>query len=135
MVVYLSSCSACLLVCVVRVLTDLSRPTRSLTQLLPTRREGSMSGWEYSCCNTSLLSRYEKYWIIFAYTSISMGSKHMTHLRGSIQATMLPLAMILTAAMDHGQYNNLGKYCGPHYGLLSVTYISIAWRRLLGTSH
>ena len=27
-------------------------------------REGSIGGREYSCCNTSLLSRYENYWII-----------------------------------------------------------------------
>ena len=27
------------------------------------RGEGSIGGWDYSCCNTSLLSRYENYCI------------------------------------------------------------------------
>ena len=28
--------------------------------------EGSIGGWEYCCCNTFLLSRYDKYCIIIA---------------------------------------------------------------------
>ena len=28
--------------------------------------EGSIWGWEYSCCNTSLLSKYENYYITIA---------------------------------------------------------------------
>ena len=42
---------------------------------------------------------------------ILFGSKNKKHLRGSTQATIHPLAIMLTGL---GQYNSLGEYCGPH---------------------
>ena len=52
---------------------------------------------------------------LIVFTGIHLGSKNKKHLRGSTQAKMHPLALILTLAPTGlGQYNSLGKYCGPH---------------------
>ena len=80
--------------------------------------------WEYSCCNTSLLSRYEKYCIIIAQRRIKFGNKNKKHLRGSIKTTIHLLAIIHPLAIIHGhhtdrstmglgQYNSLREYCDP----------------------
>ena len=42
-----------------------------------------------------------------------LGSKSKKHLRGSIEATILPGSIILTV-YNIGQYDGLGEYCGPH---------------------
>ena len=43
-----------------------------------------------------------------------MGSRNKKHLRGSTQATILPLPIILTAALwAFVSINSLGEYCGP----------------------
>ena len=46
------------------------------------------------------------------YTQV--GSENRKHLRGSIQTTIHPLSIILTAAlcMGIGQYDSLEEYCG-----------------------
>ena len=41
-------------------------------------------------------------------------SKNKKHLRGSTQATIHPLAIILPlSSMGLGQYNSIGEYCDP----------------------
>ena len=45
---------------------------KMIKHLLPTgsEGEGSIGSWEYSCCNTSLLSVYERYYIIITDMNI-----------------------------------------------------------------
>ena len=43
-----------------------STPLGILHLYYPPREEESIEGWEYSCCNTSLWSKYENYCIIIA---------------------------------------------------------------------
>ena len=64
--------------------------------------------------------------IIIALTWIYMGSKHKKHLRGSTQATIHLLAIILTTAL--WALVSIAAYRGilwPSYCLLCVSYINI----------
>ena len=88
--------------------TDLVNPrscmdvTNTQTHTFTTNRKwrkGSIGGWEYSCCNTSLLSVYEKYCITNAQIWMYLGIENKKHLRGSTQAKIHHLA-ILTVALS-----------------------------------
>ena len=69
--------------------------------------EGSIGGWEYSCCNTPLLSRYETYCIITVWIWIKVRSKNNKHPQRQYSGH--------NTSLDHtGQFTSLGEYCGPH---------------------
>ena len=69
---------------------------------------GSIRGWEYTYCNTPLLSRYENCCI------------NMNIVRGSNLATVHPLAIIL----DLGQYGDLTALYHLLYVSYSITLVS-----------
>ena len=66
--------------------------------------------------------------VSYINTTNHKGLKKRKHLRGSTQATILPLARILTVALKAlvSGYNSLGKYCGPH------TVYSVFLKLILG---
>ena len=50
--------------------------------------------------------------------------KNKKHHRGSSQATILPMAIILMRPIGLGQYDSVGEYCDP-YTASSVFLISL----------
>ena len=103
--------------------------------MIPTRftthrkwAEVSIGSWKYSCCNTSLLSRYENACIdIQRHEYIVRYSKETPQRQYSGHNT--PLGHHINCSpVGLGQYNSRGEYCGPHTAAPSVFYFCITIR-------
>ena len=81
-------------------------------QYPPDVRRWEYLGWEYSSCNTSLLSRYENYCIIMHKHEYSWVVK----IRNTSEAGLVTLLGHHTdrGPMGLGQYDGLGEYCDHH---------------------
>ena len=71
-------------------------------------------GWEYSCCNTSLLSKYANIALQLHRHEYSWVVKKET-LQRQYSGLNIPLGHHTDRGpIGLGQDNSLGEYCGPH---------------------
>ena len=71
-------------------------------------------GWKYSCCNTSLLSRYENHCIIMQRHEYSWVVKIRNTSEAVLRPQYTPGYYTDRGSMGLGQYNILGDYCDPN---------------------